>query len=275
MFEEMDVAALVDQLVAIVTQYGLRMIGAVAILLIGRMVSRAARSWVTKLMTKREVDPTLVPFAGGIVYWMLMAVVMIAVLNAFGAEPTGLVAILGAAGLAIGLALQGTLSNFASGVMLLVFRPFGVGDSIDVDGTASVVRAIGLFSTTLDTGDNIRLIIPNSKIYGTTIKNYTANDTRRVDMVIGVSYDDNLSTAKETIERIVNANPHVLAEPAPVIEVVELGDSSVNFAVRPWVKTGDYWTARFALTRALKDGVEAAGCSFPYPQRDVHTHQVG
>jgi len=275
MFEGMDVAALVDQLVGVVTQYGLRMIGALAILIVGRMVAGAIRRSVVKGLTKRNLDATLIPFVGGLLYWLVMAVVLIAVLNAFGAQPTGLVAILGAAGLAVGLALQGTLSNFASGVMLLIFRPFGVQDVIDVDGTEAIVRSIGLFSTTLDTKDNIRLIMPNSQIFGTTIKNYTANDTRRVDMVIGVSYDDDLSIAKETIDRIVKADPLVLTEPATTVEVVELGDSSVNFVVRPWVRTSDYWTVRFALTRALKDGVEEAGCSFPYPQRDVHTYEAG
>ncbi len=275
MFEGLDVAALVDQMAQVVTAYGLKVLGALAVLIVGRMLARWIQKTVVRVMTRRGIDDTLIPFLGGLVYWLMIAVVVVAVLQAFGVNAAGLVAILGAAGLAVGLALQGTLANFASGVMLLIFRPFGVGDLIDAGGTEGIVESIGLFATTLNSRDNIRIVVPNGAVYGQTIRNYTANDTRRVDLVIGVSYDDDLGTAQDVIARIVDANPHVLAEPAPDIAVVELGDSSVNFVVRPWVKTADYWPARFALTRALKEGVEASGLSFPYPQRDVHMHSVG
>jgi small conductance mechanosensitive channel len=185
-----------------------------------------------------------------------------------------MVAVLGAAGLAVGLALQGTLSNFASGVMLLVFRPFGVGDYIDAGGTAGSVASVGLFSTTMNTPDNVRIVVPNSAVYGSTIKNYAANATRRNDIVVGVSYEDDLAVAVSTIERVLQEDSRVLAEPAPVVAISELGNSSVNIVVRPWCTKEDYWALRFDLTRALKEQLEAAGCSIPFPQRDVHLHQV-
>ncbi|MEM7414914.1 MAG: mechanosensitive ion channel domain-containing protein [Gemmatimonadota bacterium] len=275
MFEELNVTALVDELAAIVTTYGLKVIGAIVVFVIGRMVASKVRNGITKMMNNRGVDPTLIPFIGGLVYWLLIAIVVVAVLQAFGVNAAGLVAVLGAAGLAVGLALQGTLANFASGVMLLIFRPFGVGDLIDAGGTSGIVESIGLFSTTLNSLDNVRIEIPNGNVFGQTIMNYSANESRRIDLVIGVSYDDDLGTAKETMTRIVAADSRVLAEPETTIEVLELGDSSVNFVVRPWVKTDDYWPTRFALTRELKEGIEAAGLSFPYPQQDVHMHQVG
>lgn len=274
MFEGLDVAALLDQLAQVGATYGLKVIGAIAVLIVGRMIAKAARRTMTRMLTARGFDPTLIPFLASLVYWALIAVVVVAVLQAFGINAAGLIAILGAAGLAVGLALQGTLANFASGVMLLIFRPFGVGDLIDAGGTEGVVESIGLFATTLNSLDNIRIVVPNGEVYGQTIQNYTANETRRIDLTIGVSYDDDLGQAKDAITKIVTADPRVLADPAPDVEVFELGGSSVDFVVRPWVKTADYWPARFALTRALKEGVEAAGLSFPYPQRDVHLNQV-
>ncbi len=275
MFEDLDVSALVDQLAAVVTTYGLKVIGAIVVFVIGRMIAAKVRNAVTRMMGNRGVDRTLVPFIGGLVYWLLIAIVVVAVLQAFGVNAAGLVAVLGAAGLAVGLALQGTLANFASGVMLLIFRPFGVGDLIDAGGTEGIVESIGLFSTTLNSLDNVRIELPNGNVFGQTIKNYSANANRRIDLVIGVSYNDDLNVAKETMSKILAADPRVLAEPESTVEVIELGDSSVNLVVRPWVKTDDYWPARFALTKALKEGVEAAGLSFPYPQQDVHMHQVG
>lgn len=274
MFEGLDVAALVDQLVQVGATYGLKVIGAIAVLVIGRMIASAARRTMTRVLTARGMDPTLIPFLASLVYWALIAIVVVAVLQAFGINAAGLIAILGAAGLAVGLALQGTLANFASGVMLLIFRPFGVGDLIEAGGTSGVVESIGLFATTLNSLDNVRIVVPNGEVYGQTIQNFTANDTRRIDLTIGVSYGDDLGKAKDAITKIVTADPRVLADPAPDVEVFELGGSSVDFVVRPWVKTPDYWPARFALTRALKEGVEAAGLSFPYPQQDVHMHQV-
>lgn len=249
-------------------------LAAVIILVIGRMAAGWARRLTRKALERGAVDSTLVPFVAKLVYFGILAVVVIAALNRLGVATTSVVAIFGAAGLAVGLALQGTLANFASGVMLLVFRPFNVGDFVDVGGTAGTVVEIGIFATTLKSPDNIKITVPNSQVYGTTISNYNGNETRRVDLVMGISYDDNIQTAVETIRRIVTAHELVLPDPEPQIAVSNLGDSSVNIVVRPWCYTADYWTVRFDLTRSLKEGLEAAGCSIPYPQRDVHMHQI-
>jgi small conductance mechanosensitive channel len=190
-----------------------------------------------------------------------------------GVATTSVVAIFGAVGLALGLALQGTLSNFASGVMLLVFRPFNLGDFVEAGGTTGVVMEIGVFSTTLRTPDNVKIVVPNKQIYDTTISNYQGFDTRRVDLVMGIAYDDDIKTAISAIREIVAADGRVLADPAPQIAVSNLGDSSVDIVVRPWCATGDYWDLRFDLTHRLKEGLEAAGCSIPFPQRDVHVHR--
>jgi small conductance mechanosensitive channel len=249
-------------------------LAALVILAIGRMVAGWARRITRKALEHGEVDETLVPFVGKLVYYAILAVVVIAALNRLGVATTSVVAIFGAAGLAIGLALQGTLGNFASGVMLLVLRPFDVGDFIDAGGTLGSVEEIGVFATTLNTPDNVRIVVPNSQIAGGTISNYNGNDTRRIDLVMGIGYDDNIQTAVDTIRRIVTAHDLVMTDPEPVIEVSNLGDSSVDIVVRPWCRNEDYWKIRFELTRSLKEGLEAAGCSIPYPQRDVHMYQV-
>ena len=256
------------------TSQGLNVLAAIAILLIGRMAAGWVRRLTARGLRSTGVDETLIPFAASLAYFAILAFTIVAVLGKFGVETASFIAVLGAAGLAVGLALQGSLSNFAAGVMLLVFRPFHVGDLIEAGGTLGVVRAIGVFSTQVDTLDNVRVILPNSAIYGDKIANLSANENRRVDMTFGVGYGDDLQVAKDTIERIVKAHPAVLAEPAPDVEVSELGDSSVNFAVRPWCKHEDYWTVHFDLHRQLKEGLEAAGLSIPFPQRDVHLHQV-
>jgi len=198
---------------------------------------------------------------------------VIAVLNRIGIATTSVVAIFGAAGLAVGLAMQNTLANFASGVMLLLFRPFKLGDYVDAGGIAGTVMEIGIFSTTLKSPDNIKITVPNSQVYGSTIANYNGYDTRRIDMVMGISYDDDIQTAIDTISSIVAADDRVLSEPEPQIAVSNLGDSSVDIVVRPWCNAADYWAVRFDLTRRLKEGLEGAGCSIPYPQRDIHMHQ--
>ncbi|MEX1311803.1 MAG: mechanosensitive ion channel domain-containing protein, partial [Candidatus Sulfomarinibacteraceae bacterium] len=255
-------------------QWGLKVVGAIAVLVIGRMVAGMIRSSVRKAMTKADVEVTLIPFVASLVYYTVLAVVVIAVLSLFGIQTTSLVAVLGAAGLAVGLALQGTLSNFAAGVMLLMFRPFKVGDFVEIGGIAGSVVAVKIFSTVIKTGDNIMITVPNSQVWGGTIKNYNGFDTRRIDLVMGIDYGDDIQTAMDTIQKIVTGHDKVLAEPAPVIAVSNLGDSSVDLVVRPWVNGADYWSVRFDLTRQLKEGLEAAGCSFPFPQRDVHMHQA-
>ncbi len=264
----------INSLVPILTEWGLKVIGAIVVLVIGRMVAGIVRSSVRKGMNRAEVDSTLIPFVSSLVYWAVLAVVLIAVLNLFGVHTTSLVAILGAAGLAVGLALQGTLSNFAAGVMLLVFRPFKVGDYVEIGGTSGSVVSVAIFSTIMKTPDNVMITVPNSQVWGNEIKNYNGFDTRRVDMVMGISYDDDIQVAVDTIRDIVTADERVLADPEVQIAVSELADSSVNIIVRPWCSGSDYWALRFDLTRRLKEGLEAAGCSIPYPQQDVYMHQV-
>jgi len=262
--------AAIDQVIALVSSWGLAVLGAVALLIVGRWIAAMTRTGVTRSLERAGTDATLVPFFASGAYYLVLGVVLIAVLNLFGIETTSLIAVLGAAGLAVGLALQGSLSNFAAGVMLLIFRPIRVGDFVEVAGQAGGVAEIGIFSTTLNTGDNIRIIVPNSAVFGDTIKNYSANDTRRNDMVVGVSYDDDIGKALETINAVLAGESRVLKDPAALVAVAEMADSSVNIIVRPWCKKEDYWGLRFDLTRAFKERLEAAGCSIPYPQHDVH-----
>lgn len=252
----------------------LRVIGAIAVLVLGWIVAKTARRYVRKILERSEIDDTLVPFISKLVYYALLTFTVIAVLSLFGVETTSFVAVLAAAGFAVGMALQGTLSNFASGIMLLIFRPFGIGDYVEAGGSSGSVIEIGVFATTLNTPDNVRIVVPNSAIYGQTIKNYAANDTRRNDMVIGIAYDDDIGKAIATIQQCLDEDARVLKEPAPVIAVSELGDSSVNLVVRPWCTKEDYWALRFDLTRTIKEQLEANGCSIPFPQTDVHLHQV-
>jgi small conductance mechanosensitive channel len=252
----------------------MNVVAAIVILLVGRMLAGWARKLTRRGLERGNVDATLVPFVAKLIYYVVMAVVVIAALNRVGVATTSVVAIFGAAGLAIGLAMQGTLANFASGVMLLIFRPFEVGDFIDGGGTLGAVVEIGIFATTLKSPDNIKITVPNSQVYGATISNFNGYDTRRVDMVMGISYDDDIQTALDTIRRIVTSDERVHADPEPQIAVSNLGDSSVDIIVRPWCNASDYWPLRFDLNRRLKEGLEEAGCSIPYPQRDVHMYQA-
>jgi len=270
---EFDPSVISESVVELVSTWGLKVVGAIAVLIVGRMICGALRRGTRRALERGNVDAALVPFASSLVYYFALAVVLIAVLNLFGIQTASVIAILGAAGLAVGLAMQGTLSNFAAGVMLLVFRPFKLGDFVEVAGTAGSVQEIGIFSTVLHTGDNRKVIVPNSSVYGDTITNYSANETRRIDLVIGIGYDDDIGRALETIRRVLSTDARVLGEPEPQVAVSELGDSSVNLVVRPWCASSDYWAVRFDLTRAIKEQLEAAGCSIPFPQTDVHLHQ--
>jgi small conductance mechanosensitive channel len=265
---------LVGPLVELVSTWGLQVIGAIAVLIVGRIVCGVLRRATRRGLERSSVDSTLVPFLSSAVYYLALTVVVLAVLNLFGIQTASVIAVLGAAGLAVGLAMQGTLANFASGVMLLVFRPFKVGDYVEAGGTAGSVKEIGVFSTVLHTPDNVKITVPNSAIYGSTIKNYSANDTRRNDLVIGISYGDDIAQALETIRKVLASDSRVLEEPEPVVAVAELADSSVNLVVRPWCRSSDYWPLRFDLTQGLKEALEAAGCSIPFPQRDVHVRQA-
>jgi small conductance mechanosensitive channel len=264
----------VQLVVDLLSAWGLKLLGAIALLVLGRMAAGWARRAVRRGLERTRVEPTLIPFVSGLTYYLFLAVVVVAVLGMVGIQTASLLAVFGAAGLAVGLALQGTLSNFASGVMLLIFRPFQVGDYIEAAGVAGSVQSIGMFSIELNTPDNVRILVPNSQVYGETIKNYAANPTRRNDITVGISYDDDIDVAIATIRSVLDVDERVLAEPETVIAVSELGDSSLNIVVRPWCKKEDYWGLRFDLIRTLKERLESAGCSIPYPQRDVHLFEA-
>jgi small conductance mechanosensitive channel len=257
----------------IATNFGLKIIAAIAIFILGRWAAKLVTSAVKRLLLKRNVDPTLSSFLTNLVFILLLVFVILASLNQLGIETTSLVAILGAVGLAVAFALQGSLSNFASGVLMIIFRPFKVGDYIEGGGTAGIVEEIHIFTTKLRSPDNKEIIVPNSKITGDNIINYSAKETRRIDMVVGVGYNDDLKKVKNVLTEIISGDERILKDPAPTIAVSELGDSSVNFVVRPWVKTADYWDVKFHLTETIKMKFDAEGISIPFPQRDVHLFQ--
>lgn len=265
-----DLDSLIGTATAVMAIWAPKVLGAIAIGFFGWIFAGWLRAFTRRLLHRSPVDDMLIPFVSGIVYALAITIVGVTALGAMGVGTASFVAVLGAAGLAVALAFQGTFSNFAAGVMLLTFRPFKVGDWVEIAGTAGTVKEIAIFTCVIHTGDNIEIRVPNGKIFGETIKNYSANETRRIDLVMGVSYDDDLAVAARTCMDTISADPRVLAEPAPVVAVSELADSSVNLVVRPWVQTEDYWKTRWDLTRALKENLEAAGCSIPYPQRDVH-----
>ena len=252
----------------------INLIIALVICVIGKWLAKMAQNALEKLLRKRKVDDVLVDFLGTITFALVIVVAVVAAFDQLGIPATSFLAIIGAAGLAVGLALKDSLSNFASGVMLVLFRPFTKGDFIDASGVTGTVDEIRLVSTTLTTGDNKLITIPNSLIYNSTITNFSARDTRRIDMVFGVGYDDDLKVCASTLKKICDEHAKVLAEPATNIFIANLGDSSVDFAVRPWVKGSDYWGVRADILETAKLELEAAGCSFPYPQTDVHLYQV-
>ena len=247
---------------------------AAAILFGGIWVAKRIKNYIALMMERRNVDALLASFTSNIAYVLLVAFVIIAALGQLGIQTTSFVAIIGAAGLAIGLSLQGSLSNFASGVMIIAFRPFKVGDFIEAGGVAGVVEGIQIFSTQMRTGDNKAIIVPNANITGGNITNYSAKDTRRVDMVFGIGYDDDIKKTKDVLTELIDADERILKDPAPTVAVSELADSSVNFVVRPWVKTDDYWGVMFDFTEAVKLRFDKEGISIPYPQQDVHLHKV-
>ncbi len=248
---------------------------AALIFVVGRWIAKMAANGIDRMMTKAGVDATLTHFLHNVVYSALLIAVIIAAVNQLGIETNSFLAILGAAGLAVGLALQSSLANFSSGIMLILFHPFKVGDFVEAGGTTGTVEQINVFNTVMKTGDNREIIVPNAQIFSGTITNFSAKATRRIDLVIGIGYDDNIGTAKQIIEDILSADERILKEPAPVILVLELGASSVNLAVRPWVRKEDYSATRGDLLENIKTGLEDGGCSLPYPQQDVHLYRVG
>jgi small conductance mechanosensitive channel len=266
----MDLNTILPKLQELITLYGLKVIAAAVIFIVGRWVAKGLKRLIVRALIKGKVDETLVSFFGHLTYFTLLAFIIIAALNQLGIQTTSFIAILGAAGLAVGLALQGSLANFAAGVLMIIFRPFRVGDYVEGGGTAGIVEEIQIFTTKLRTPDNKSIIIPNAKITGDNIVNYSAKDSRRMDMIVGVSYDDDYDQVKEVLQDILAKDGRILEEPAPTIGIVEFGDNSVNFAFRPWVKTSEYWDVYFALTEAIKKRFDEEGITIPYPQRDVH-----
>lgn len=257
----------------LLTIYGLRSVFAVVVFIVGRWVAKFLKNLVKKIMNKKEVEPTIVSFVVNMTYIALLVFVVLAALGQLGIQTTSFIAVVGAAGLAIGLALQGSLSNFAAGFLMIIFRPFNVGDYIEGAGVAGTVEAIHIFTTQLRTPDNKTVIIPNAKLTADNITNYTIKGTRRVDMVFGIGYGDDIDKAKKILTDIIEKDERVLKDPATKIAVVELADSSVNFIVRPWVKGDDYWNVYFDTTENVKKSFDAEGISIPFPQRDVHVYK--
>ena len=262
-----------DKGVDISINFGIKAATALAIFLIGKFLIRLVVGGLRKVMQKQDVDKTLETFICNLVSMALLVVVVIAAIGALGVETTSFIAIFGAAGLAVGLALQGSLSNFASGVLIVLFRPYRVGDWVEAAGISGSVEQVQILTTILKTGDNKQIIVPNSQIMDSIITNYSANDTRRIDMVVGVSYSDDLDKVRSTLQDLVAADDRILKEPAVTIAVSELADSSVNFVVRPWVSTADYWGVKFDLTEAIKKRFDKEDIAFPFPQQDVHLYR--
>lgn len=254
--------------------WGGKLLIAIAIFVIGRIVVNLLTRGVKKVMARAKMDPILISFLSSIVTGILMLFVVIASVKQLGIDTSSMVALLGAAGLAVGFAMQDSLSNFASGVMLILFRPFTKGNFVEAGGVTGVVEKINIFNTVMKSGDNREIIVPNGKIFGGVITNYSARDTRRVDMVFGIGYGDDLLKAKRILTEIIAAEERCLADPAPTIAINDLGDSSVNFKVRPWVKTADYWDVLSDITETVKLTFDKEGISIPFPQRDVHLHEV-
>ena len=270
MLEDINVSELIN---TYVIPWGINILLALLIYIIGKMIVGVLVNIFGKLMSRSKYDDMLIGFLKSILSAILMLFVIVASLDRLGVDTTSLVAILGAAGLAIGLSLQGSLQNFAAGVMLLVFRPFTRGNFIEAGGTAGVVKDITIFTTVMTTPDNKEIIVPNGAIYGGNIVNFSAKETRRVDMVVGISYDSDLKKAKEILIEMVNADERILKDPEPQVAVAELADSSVNFVVRPWVKSGDFWGVKFDFTEAVKLRFDQEGIGIPFPQMDVHLHK--
>ena len=257
----------------LLTIYGLKVIAAIVVFVVGRWIAQIVRNTTKKVMTKRKIDPTIVSFTVSLAYIALMTFVILAALSQLGIQTTSFIAIIGAAGLAIGLALQGSLANFAAGFLMIIFRPFKVGDLIDAAGVLGSVEEIQVFTTQLKTADNKTIIIPNAKLTADNIINYSTKPTRRIDFVFGIGYSDDIDKAKEVIGDVLAEDKRILKDPSPTIGVLELADSSVNFAVRPWVNSADYWNVFFDINEKMKKRFDKEGISIPFPQRDIHLYE--
>ena len=268
-----DMENILENLWKLLSVYGLKIIAAFAILIVGRWVVKFIQNIVKKVMDKRSFDPTLSSFVANLTYYALLTFVILAALSQLGIQTTSFIAVIGAAGLAIGLALQGSLANFAAGFLLIIFRPFKVGDFIEGGGVIGTVESIQIFTTQMVTPDNKTIIVPNAKMTGDNIVNWSVKGTRRVDMTFGIGYEDDIDKAREIIAEVLAKDERILKDPAPKIALSELADSSVNFVVRPWAKAGDYWDVFFTTTEAVKKRFDAEGISIPYPQQDVHLYE--
>lgn len=262
----------INQLQTLLSIYGLKVLAALAIFLIGKMIANGVKSAVTKAMLKAKSDPILISFSTNMIYVALLVFIVVAALGQLGIQTTSFIAIVGAAGLAVALALQGSLSNFAAGVLMIIFRPFKQGDFIEGAGVMGIVEAVHIFNTVMRTGDNKTIIIPNAGLMNNNIVNYTTKPTRRIDLIFSIGYDDDLKKAKAVLEHMLQTDERILKDPAPLVAVHALADSSVNFAVRPWVNSMDYWAVYFDLNERVKLRFDEEGISIPFPQRDVHLH---
>jgi small conductance mechanosensitive channel len=275
MLKNIDEAQLLTFYDKFVAPWSIKIIAALLIFFIGHLVAKMISRLIGKVLGRTKLDVILVEFIQSLVNALLLVFVVVAALDQLGVNTNSVIAVLGAAGLAIGLALQGSLQNFAAGFMLLIFRPFKGGDFVEAAGTAGVIDKIGIFSTTMHTGDNKQVIIPNGTIYSSNIINYSARGTRRIDMVFSIGYRDDIRLARDVIAKVISADARVLPEPEPLIAVGELGASSVNFYVRPWVKSDDFWPVRFDLTEKIKLAFDENGISIPFPQMDIHWNKPG
>ncbi|MDP2503295.1 mechanosensitive ion channel protein [Vibrio splendidus] len=255
-------------------QYGVNIISALTILFIGNLIVKAVANSVSKVLQKKKMDRAVVEFVHGLVRYLLFVIVLIAALGRLGVQTASVVAVIGAAGLAVGLALQGSLSNFAAGVLIVAFRPFKSGDYVEIGGVAGSVDSIQIFQTVLTTPDNKMVVVPNGSVIGSPITNYSRHDTRRIDLMIGVSYNADLQKTKALLTKICESDERVLKEPGVQVGVHTLADSSVNFVVRPWVSTAEYWNVYFDLMQAIKEGLDNEGIEIPFPQMDVHMNKV-
>lgn len=253
--------------------WGIKIAAAIVIFVVGRIVAKIIVSTIKKIMVRSQVEETLREFLGNIIQAIFMVIITIAALEQIGVDTTSVLAIFAAAGLAIGLAFKDSLSNFAAGIMVILFKPFGLDDFIEAAGVSGTVEKIGIFNTVMRTGDNREITVPNGHIYSGVITNFSARETRRIDLVIGIGYDDNISLAKTTLEEILKNDSRILSDPEATIMVLELGASSIDIAIRPWVKSGDYWTTRADLLQKIKETFDSKGISIPYPQRDIHIIQ--
>lgn len=262
-----------QRIIELLSLYGLKVIGAIFILIGGRIAAGWVRRGVSKAMGRARIDAVVGNFLGNIAFALVLAFTLIAALGKFGVDTAGLVGVLAAIGFAVGLALQGSLSNFAAGVLLIIFRPFRTGDWIEAAGVSGTVREVQIFNTIITSGDNIQQIVPNGKIYGDVIKNYNAHATRRLDLIVGIGYsspvDDAIRIARETVDR----DERFLQDPEPMVVVKELGDSSVNLLVRAWLPRADFWVAQWSLQKEIKAAFDAADIEIPFPQRSIHMVQ--